>query len=526
MENNSSDESDIKNIMNIYLLNENNSNSWNLFYNDISEENPNEKIFSYIKNKINEEPNNELNCDIIDYIIDKGSNLFIDKIFQQDFFDLLTDRTIENNKENLEIKEKSLFLIKKWVNKFNDKYKTLTEKYNKYKNDGILFPEKTFKTYDKYIKINIKNNEENKDLNYISEMKKHINSLPKEVNLVEVKESKTNVENNNNDYTNNNNEPAESTPVFKALENPFEENNDNLLENLDFPDDEQFDNKFSDIRTSEIPTYFKTLRNKSIVENSSQFIVDNEDIPNDYPNNINEITNEKKINEEQKDGTENNDNKKDDKKTNNEQKPKNPKISTNMNDILKTKKTENYTSTYKNYRNDPLLFENKWKEKISECNKWIKEGKNSLNFENLKEGIMQILIGLDEIEEIINTCAKIGDDDGRNKVSYIKSDMEQTCYRYECLIQGKKVEKFKSAFDGNVKKYYFYKPGLLEEKNININVIKDEKKEKKMNKIGRAIKNGFFKVGQKIKSKSKSKDKKHKNIGNIGLSEMTELEDK
>ena len=83
------------------------------------------------------------------------------------------------------------------------------------------------------------------------------------------------------------------------------------------------------------------------------------------------------------------------------------------------------------------LYGNKWNEKIVSLNKWIKEGKNSKNIDNLKQGIKQIIIGLDEIEEIILNCAKVGDDNGRNKVSCIKSDMEQTCYRYECLYQGK-----------------------------------------------------------------------------------------
>ena len=151
---------------------------------------------------------------------------------------------------------------------------------------------------------------------------------------------------------------------------------------------------------------------------------------------------------------------------------------------------------------------NKWNEKIVSLNKWIKEGKNSKNIDNLKQGIKQIIIGLDEIEEIILNCAKVGDDNGRNKVSCIKSDMEQTCYRYECLYQGKKVEKFKSAFDGNVKKYYFNKEDLLEDSNIDNNVVEDDKKEKKMKRFGRAIKNGFLKVGQKIKIKIEDKDKK------------------
>ena len=93
--------------------------------------------------------------------------------------------------------------------------------------------------------------------------------------------------------------------------------------------------------------------------------------------------------------------------------------------------------------------------------------------------------------------------------------MEQTCYRYECLLQGKKLEKFKSSFDGNAKKYYFYRPALLEENITKINEIEDEKKEKKMKKFGRAIKDGFLKVGKKIKSNSK--EKKVKSLDNIGI---------
>ena len=192
--------------------------------------------------------------------------------------------------------------------------------------------------------------------------------------------------------------------------------------------------------------------------------------------------------------------------------------------------TQETPFTFQNYRKDPLLFENKWKEKLSKLNQWIKEGKNSTNYVNLKEGIRQILIGYDEIEEIIMTCIKIEDNDGRNKVSYIKSDIEQTCYRFECLKQGKKVEKFKSAFDGNVTKYYFYQPTLLEEDdndvNININNInvpESPKKEKKIKSIGRAIKNGFLNLGKRNSSNTKSKEKrKDKELGDLGALHMDE----
>ena len=294
--------------------------------------------------------------------------------------------------------------------------------------------------------------------------------------------------------------------------NPFDENGE--LEDIDFPEGEVYPFIYSNLSKSEIPDYLRTLRSKSIIEYAENL----QKLKNIEINEEN-IIHEESINES------NSDNKITEVSQQEDYIGKS-RTYTSMTDFFKnvnnnnyiptptptpTPSNPNFTSTVKNYRSDPALFQNKWKEKISALNKWIKEGKTSKNFDNLKQGISQILIGLDEIEEIILNCIKIGDEDGRVKVSNIKSDMEQTCYRFECLIQGKKVEKFKSAFDGNGKKYYFYKPNLLEENiNMNINVIEqDQKKEKKMKKFGRAIKNGFKKVGQKLgKSKSKSKEKK------------------
>ena len=70
------------------------------------------------------------------------------------------------------------------------------------------------------------------------------------------------VEKSDNNFENNTN--------FNALDNPFEENYDNLLENIDFPEDDKYQIKFSNLRTSEIPMYFKNLRSKSIVEKADQ----------------------------------------------------------------------------------------------------------------------------------------------------------------------------------------------------------------------------------------------------------------
>ena len=480
--NNSLDEQELKNIINIYKLKGNNSDLWKILKLDINKEEYDEKIILFVINELLEGNNNELTLDIIDYIIDEGSCSIKNKIFQNNFFNLFLEKTIENRDNNI-IKEKSLFLLKKWKDKFNDKNKELINKYNKYKSEGMYFPE-NIKTYDKYIQIE-ENKEYNKELDNFDNMKTQIKNIENE-------KKEDNGKTKGNIYEDN-------TMDFKEIDNPFDEYYENLLENVEIPDDEKYQNKFSNLRTSDIPMYFKTLRSKSIVENTSNLKNNNKnknnDLKNQEDNNKNEINQENDNNEENKiiDGETNNIN-----------------SETSMNTIIN--KENNYTSTFKNFLANPEGFENKWKDKITSINKWIKEGKNSKNFDNLQEGVKQLLIELDEIEEIISCYTKIGDDESRNKISYMKSDMEQTCYRYECLIQGKKVEKFKSAFNGNTKKYYFYRPGLLEEKNININVIEGPKKEKKISKFGKAIKNGFLKVGKKIKSKSKSKEKKSENI--------------
>jgi hypothetical protein len=465
---NSKEDNPKNNIIKLYELKGNNKELWEKLTTNIKNGNQIKKIINFINNKLIEEPYNELNLYLLDYIIDIGNDSIIDQIFDQDGFYIFVNTTIFHNKDNKTIQDISLYLVEKWYNRFKEKYKSLMDQYKEFKNEGKEFPQNKIVTYEKYIKIENENDTK---------------------------------EQNNNDKENTDNGDEIK---YNALENPFEDTYENLLEEVDFPEDEQFNNQFSNLRTSDIPTYFKTLRNKSIV------VEDNYNPKNKDNKNQSDFEIIDEINEEYKD-SDNNNNKKE------EEKKKENNNSNNKN---------NWSSTFINYRKDPVLFQNKYKDKISTLNKWIKEGKNSSNFENLKEGIRQILIGYDEIEEVIMACIKIEDNDGRNKVSNIKSDIEQTCYRYECLLQGKKVEKFKSAFDGNVKKYYFYKPNLLEDDNnlntnININVIespKSPKKEKKIKVFGRALKNGFLNLGKRhSKSNNKSKEnKKDKELDNLG----------
>ena len=156
------EEKGIQNIINIYSLNGNIKQLWDYFSSDINNDNLNEKIILFIKDKLSEQINIELTQDIVDYIIDKGSNSIIDRIFNQEFFELFINKTIENKSENNLIEEKSLFLIQKWVKKFSGKYQILIEIYNKYKKDGKSFPE-IINTYNKYTNINENNNDNLKE---------------------------------------------------------------------------------------------------------------------------------------------------------------------------------------------------------------------------------------------------------------------------------------------------------------------------------------------------------------------------
>ena len=465
------------NLENIYLKNGNDKSAWISFVSDINNEKKNEKNISYLKNKLLQHQQIDLTLDIIDFIIDRGIKSLRDKIFQKDFFDTFIKVAIHDNKDN-NIEQKALFLIKKWLKKLigdNENLNILLDYFKQLKNEEKVFPHSkvVIQTYDQYIQSNVKN-------------------------FVEKKNLKNNEDDKNPDQQKNKDDKKKK--IYIPLKKPFDIKSDNLLPDINFPDDGIYNSIFSNLQTSEIPSYFKTIRSKSIIESTA-----NIQKINQSKNTSNRLSN---INEESNENDTNDD------KINDVKISQTQKV-LNVNDLLKnSNQSQNQniepTSTFKNYRNNPSLFQNKWNEKISSLNKWIKEGKSSKNFDNLKQGIFQIIIGLDEIEEIIFNCAKIGDDDGRNKVSYIKSDMEQTCFRYECLIQGKKPEKFWSAFDGNVKKYYFNKENLLEEinniNNININIIEGQeppKKEKKGNTFGQALK----KFGQKIGGKSRSKSK-------------------
>ena len=57
-------------------------------------------------------------------------------------------------------------------------------------------------------------------------------------------------------------------------------------------------------------------------------------------------------------------------------------------------------------------------------------------------------------------CELNNDKRGYSIIGNMLSDIEQTCSRYEDLVNNRNVETFRSSFTGNTRKYYFNK-GLM-----------------------------------------------------------------
>ena len=147
---------------------------------------------------------------------------------------------------------------------------------------------------------------------------------------------------------------------------------------------------------------------------------------------------------------------------------------------------------------DPNTLTEIWKQKVKTYNGYIEEGKFSYHSIKLKEGIKEILNSFNAIDNAMNQCFN---DNIKRNLANVKSDMEQTCFRYECLRNDKKVEPFRSAFDGNSRNYFYDAKNMFKEKEY-IPYSKVEQENNIMSgleQFGNAIKDGAVFVGQKIK---------------------------
>ena len=135
--------------------------------------------------------------------------------------------------------------------------------------------------------------------------------------------------------------------------------------------------------------------------------------------------------------------------------------------------------------NDPILYKNTWTTRLTIYNKWIDEGKLGYNSEKLKEGIQNILKENDRIENMIKENKSNKNNNILDILTKVKSDMDQTCIRYDNLMKDKKIEEYKSAFEGNNKKYKYKKQ-------------EDNKYWKGIQFLGEKMKQGFASVENSV----------------------------
>ena len=143
------------NLENIYLFDGSDKGNWEYFLNDIKNESYSDKIVSSLLDNITNQPKNELNLDIIDYILDFGCSKIISLIAEKNFTDSILNLLKAETNAGEAIQRKVIYLTQKWAKKFseNSTLPSFQENYNILKSFNIAFPDDNFimDTYNKYI---------------------------------------------------------------------------------------------------------------------------------------------------------------------------------------------------------------------------------------------------------------------------------------------------------------------------------------------------------------------------------------
>ena len=464
---------ELLNINNIYSSKGNSKKDWEYFLKDINNDSYIDKIVFFLQKNMQDQPQNELTVDLIDFIIDYGSQKIISQIAQKQFLDTFLNLLKSETKAGLENQKKVIYLTQKWCKKFNgnQNYSIFSDNYNFLKNNGIAFPPDNFviKTYDNYVSKDeiqsfINNNQnQNNNNNY--------NNFQNNQNM-------NNYNNNSDNFYNNYNNPQNNNANNQKIPNPFENNNSS--QNDGFP---------MQNNNSGFPMQNNNNSGFPMQNNNNDFPTqsNNDGFPRNDNNNYNFNNNNNYNNYSHSNSGPSNYN------------AYNVFGNTNDNNYNKYNSfSYDNSNNYSNNNSDPNTLVDVWKQKIKTYNGYIGEGKFSYHAIKLKEGIKEILDTLPIIDSHMNKCFS---DNTRRNLNNIKSDMEQTCYRYECLKNDKKVEPFQSAFDGNPRKYFFDGGSLFKEKQyIPYNNVEQESPVMSgLEEFGNKIKDGALFVGGKIK---------------------------
>ena len=499
-----------KNISIIISSNGNNKEAWeNLLNNIISNDsNINNDIISNIYQFLIEKKYIEINLDILDFIVQYGSfsiiELFVNKNLSKQILELLKN----NSKSSLNVQKKIIFLIQKWARKYEKEnqqiYLDFINNYKSLKKAGITFPPDNFKmtTYEKYISdeeakniINkIKTDNENNFANpFLSEMIETNNKVDKKIFTNESCLKKNiNDDNEENPYNQDNKFNNNNIKNNNNFNNNYNMNSKGYPGNINNGLNEQKSHypKFpSQFKTDNMNNLGKT---DNIRQNNNIYPNNNNNSKNQFPNNnnsynnknnymnsnFNKINNNNNNNNNYNRNVNYNNNIKNNNSNNNNfnnnnainYNRSNTNYNYNNNRIINNNKNFNniFSTQNNNNINDFISYKKTLGNRLLQLNSWINEGKYSPNLCKLKEGIIEIVNEIPNCENMMNKCKINSDKKGYETYRNMKMDMEQTCARYEDLVNDWKVEPFLSSFFGNSRQYYFNKSQMFGNKKFSV----------------------------------------------------------
>ena len=266
-----------------------------------------ETVF-FLKQKLISKEKVDLILDIIDFLLNFGSQEIIEEIASKDFLNVILSLLKNKSKSGVNIQKKIIFLTQKWHQKFekdeNQNMKGFSDNYNLLKKGGIIFPPQNYQiqTYNNYVseeeaqnslmkanaikKLTKESEDFKKSLNYANPFSNGAEDLNNnQENNIFLDENTTTVVNNNKLTNNpenineiNENEKDKENEKEKEDnddENPYKQNNSNI-----------YNNSNSDEKDS-----FSLFENNNLNQTDNNNNQKNDVVENNDNNNINKMSN-------------------------------------------------------------------------------------------------------------------------------------------------------------------------------------------------------------------------------------------
>ena len=354
---------------------------------------------------------------------------------------------------------------------------------------------------------------------------------------------------NNNNYNINNNKKSLKNQEKKDNNNFNEQSNEQNTKYPKFPSqfannlkNNSYNNNFNNNQQNN-NMYRNNNNNFSNNNKNNQFSNYNNNVNRNTKNNYNNRNNNYNINNKNLNNnfnsnySNNNYNRNNNSNYNNNQNYNQNNNNNNYNNNNYYRSNTNFTSNrvnnnnFNNFRNnndtfDIISFKQTLGNRLLKLNAWIDDGKYSYNSGQLKEGMKEILTEIPKCDYMMNRYQLNSDKRGYEIARNLKMDIEQTCARYEDLVNERNVEKFRSSFTGNSRQYYYNKSLMFPNssnsspmndfnsyfregnsgsgygysgQNYGNTYQKEESIGDKLSDYGGKVKDGFCFVGEKIK---------------------------